>query len=149
MIWVDADACPVKAEIERVATRHAHPVSMVSNGGLRPSTNALVEMVYVPSGLDVADDYIAERAGAGDVVITSDIPLAARCVAAGAHVLRPDGDVLNSGNIGNILATRDLMTNLRSADPFMQGGAKSFSKANRSDFLTALDRVLTALRRRD
>lgn len=149
MIWVDADACPVKAEVERVATRHAHPVSFVSNGGLRPSPNPLVQMVYVPSGLDVADDYIAERAGPGDVVVTNDIPLAARCVASGARVLRPDGEVLNAANIGNVLATRDLMTDLRSADPFLQGGAKAFSKANRSDFLNALERVLQGLRRPD
>lgn len=149
MIWVDADACPVKAEIERVAVRHSHPVRMVSNGGIRPSANPLIEMVYVASGLDVADDYIAERAGAGDVVVTNDIPLAARCVASGARVLRPDGDVLNASNIGNILAMRDLMTDLRSADPFMQGGGKAFSKSNRSDFLAALDRVLGALKRGD
>lgn len=144
MIWIDADACPVKAEAERVATRLSQPISFVSNGGLRPSANPLVSMVYVPEGLDVADRHIAERAGPGDVVVTNDIPLAAKCVAAGARVLRPDGEVLTPANIGNVLATRDLMTDLRSADPFRQGGGRPFSKADRSHFLDALDRLVRA-----
>src|SRR5690606_25545042 len=94
MIWVDADACPVKAEVEVVATRLRAEVRMVSNGGIRPSANPLVQMVYVPEGPDVADIWIAERAGPGDVVVTADIPLAARCVAAGARVLKPNGEAL-------------------------------------------------------
>ncbi|KFE34777.1 YaiI/YqxD family protein [Thioclava atlantica] len=144
MIWVDADACPVKAEAERVATRLGVKLALVSNGGLRPSPNPLVEMVYVDQGPDEADKYIAERAGRGDVVITNDIPLAAKCVEAGARVLRPDGEPLTPANIGNVLATRDLMADLRSADPFRQGGGKPFSKADRARFSDALDRIARA-----
>ena len=147
MIWVDADACPVKAEVERVATRLGHPASFVSNGGLRPSANPLIQMVYVAEGPDVADLHIAERAGRGDVVVTNDIPLAAKCVEAGARVLRPDGEALTPANIGNVLATRDLMADLRSADPFRQGGGRAFSKADRSRFLDALDRTVRAAMR--
>ncbi len=142
MIYVDADACPVKAEVERVATRTATPVKMVSNGGLRPSPNPLIEMIFVPEGPDAADMWIAERGGPGDVVITGDIPLAAKCVAAGAQVLKPNGEALTPANIGNALATRDLMADLRAADPFRQGGGRPFSKSDRSRFLAALDRAL-------
>jgi len=141
-IYVDADACPVKAEVERVATRHGVRVLMVSNGGIRPSPNPLIESVFVEAGPDVADMWIADRAGAGDVVITNDIPLAAKCVEAGAAVLRPDGDALTAANIGNVLATRDLMADLRSADPFRQGGGRAFSKNDRSRFLEALERAV-------
>ncbi|MAQ36272.1 MULTISPECIES: YaiI/YqxD family protein [Thioclava] len=147
MIWVDADACPVKAEAEKVATRLGVKLMLVSNGGLRPSPNPLVEMVYVDQGPDVADMYIAERATVGDVVITNDIPLAAKCVEAGARVLRPDGEALTPANIGNVLATRDLMADLRSADPFRQGGGKPFSKSDRARFSDALDRVARAAAR--
>ncbi len=145
MIYVDADACPVKGEVERVATRRGIAVAMVSNGGIRPSENPLIEMVFVPEGPDAADDWIAERAAAGDIVITADIPLAARCIERGAAVLKPDGEELSARNIGNVLATRDLMTDLRAADPFRQGSGRSFSKADRARFLQALD---TALARR-
>lgn len=143
-LYVDADACPVKAEAERVATRHKVPVKLVSNGGLRPSTNPLVEVVIVPEGPDMADLWIAERAGRGDVVVTNDMPLAARCVAKGALVLRPDGSALTERNVGEALALRDLMTDLRAADPFRQGGAKGFGKADRVRFLDALERSLRA-----
>lgn len=141
-VFVDADACPVKAEAERVATRHGVKMYLVSNGGIRPPANPLVESVFVPEGPDVADMWIADRAGAGDVVITNDIPLAAKCVEAGAQVLRPDGEALTRANIGNVLATRDLMADLRSADPFRQGGGRAFSKADRSRFLDALERAV-------
>ncbi len=142
MIYVDADACPVKPEIEAVATRLGQHVVMVSNGGLRLSRNPLVDMVFVSHGPDEADKWIAERVGSGDVVITNDIPLAAKCVAAGARILRPNGEELTQANIGNVLATRDLMADLRAADPFRQGGGRPFSKADRSRFREALDRVL-------
>ncbi len=142
MIYVDADACPVKAEIERVATRHRVSVTLVANGGLRPSENPLVETVYVPEGPDAADKWIAERAVAGDIVVTTDIPLAARCVEGGALVLKPNGETLTAVNIGNALATRDLMADLRAADPFRQGGGRPFSKADRSRFLQALEDAL-------
>lgn len=143
-LYIDADACPVKAEAERVATRHRLRMYVVSNGGLRPSANPLVETVIVPDGPDVADMWIAERAGPGDVVVTGDIPLAAKCVEAGAQVLKHNGEPLTSANIGNVLATRDLMADLRAADPFRQGGGKSFTKADRARFLDALERMLRA-----
>lgn len=141
-IYIDADACPVKAEAERVATRHKLKMFVVSNGGLRPSANPLVQMVFVADGPDVADMWIADRAGRGDVVVTGDIPLAAKCIESGARVLRHNGVLLTPANIGNILATRDLMSDIRAADPFHQGGGKSFSKADRSRFLSALDAEL-------
>ena len=146
-LFIDADACPVKAEAERVATRHNVPMKVVSNGGLRPSPNPLVEHVIVPEGPDVADIWIADRAGPGDVVITGDIPLAAKCVEAGARVLKHNGESLTVANIGNVLATRDLMADLRAADPFRQGGGKGFTKADRSRFLDALERELRAAKR--
>ena len=142
-LYVDADACPVKPEIERVATRLRVPVVMVCNGGLRPSGNPLIQLQIVPEGPDRADDWIAERAGPGDVVVTADIPLAARCVGAGALVVKPDGHVLDAGNIGGVLATRDLMADLRAADPFLPGRGRGFAPADRSRFLQTLDRVLT------
>ncbi|MGZ2255822.1 YaiI/YqxD family protein [Roseobacter sp. A03A-229] len=141
-LYIDADACPVKAEAERVATRHKVQMYVVSNGGLRPSQNPLVETVIVPDGPDVADMWIAERCGARDVVVTGDIPLAAKCIEAGARVLKHNGEALTQANIGNVLATRDLMADLRAADPFRQGGGKGFTKADRSRFLDALERAL-------
>ena len=146
-LYIDADACPVKAEAERVATRHRLKMYVVSNGGLRPSQNPLVETVIVPEGPDVADMWIADRAGPGDVVVTGDIPLAAKCVEAGAQVLKHNGEPLTQANIGNVLATRDLMADLRAADPFRQGGGKGFTKADRSRFLEALERELRAAAR--
>ena len=143
-LFIDADACPVKAEAERVATRLGVRMLMVSNGGIRPSANPLVESVFVADGPDEADKWIAERAGPRDVVVTGDIPLSAKCVAAGARVIKHNGEVLNAANIGMILAARDLAADLRAADPFRQGGGKMFSKADRSRFLDALDRLLRA-----
>lgn len=147
MIYVDADACPVKDEVERVGTRHGTRIFIVSNGGLRPSQNPLVETVIVPEGPDVADMWIADRATKGDVVITGDIPLASKCVAAGARVLKHNGEALTEANIGNVLATRDLMADLRAADPFRQGGGKPFSKVDRSRFLDALEREMQRIKR--
>ena len=141
-LYIDADACPVKAEAERVASRHQVKMYVVSNGGLRPSQNQLVETIIVPDGPDVADMWIAERAGQGDVVITGDIPLAAKCIESGALVLKHNGEALTAANIGNVLATRDLMADLRAADPFRQGGGKSFTKSDRSRFLNALETTL-------
>ncbi len=142
MIYVDADACPVKSEVETVATRRSVKVAMVSNGGIRPSANPLVESIYVSEGADEADKWIADRAGPGDVVVTGDIPLAAKCVEAGARVLKPNGEVLSERNVREALAMRDLAADLRAADPFRQGGGRAFSKADRSRFLEALDRAL-------
>ncbi|MEE9388120.1 MAG: YaiI/YqxD family protein [Paracoccaceae bacterium] len=147
MIYVDADACPVKPEAEKVATRHKIKVLFVSNGGLRPSQNPYVEMVFVADGPDVADMWIADRARIGDVVVTGDIPLAAKCVEAGARVMKHNGEALTPANIGNVLASRDLMTDLRAADPFRQGGGRPFSKADRSRFLDGLEREIQAANR--
>lgn len=142
VVYVDADACPVKAEAEAVATRHKTRVLFVSNGGLRPSQNPLVEMIYVPDGPDVADMWIAERAGPSDVVVTGDIPLAAKCVEAGAQVLRHSGELFTESNVREQLAMRDLMSDLRAADPFRQGGGRAFSKSDRARFREALDMAL-------
>ena len=140
-ILIDADACPVKAEAERVATRLGLKMLLVSNGGIRPSANPLVESVYVAAGPDEADKWIADASGPGDVVVTGDIPLAAKCVAKGARVLRHNGEELTAANIGMVLATRDLMADLRAADPFRQARGALYSKADRSRFLEALDRL--------
>lgn len=147
-LYIDADACPVKAEAERVATRLRLPMVLVCNGGLRPSPNPLVSLKIVPDGPDEADKWIADHAGPGDVVVTSDLPLADRCLKAGAQVIQHDGEVLTPANIGPRLATRDLMQDIRAADPFHQGSGKGFGKADRTRFLQSLDRVLAAAQRR-
>ena len=150
MIYVDADACPVREEAQRVAIRHGHPLRMVCDGGIRPSAHPLVEVVYVAQGADAADRWIAERAGPGDVVVTADVPLAARCVEAGARVIRHDGTMITPANVGQALAARDLMADLRAADPTQsagrQGSGRGFSKADRSRFADGLDRALRAAR---
>lgn len=146
-LYIDADACPVKAEAERVATRLRVPMVLVCNGGLRPSANPLVSLVVVPEGPDAADMWIAGHCGRGDVVVTSDLPLADRCIKAGALVIQHDGEPLSEANIGPRLASRDLMADLRAADPFLRGGGAMFSRADRSRFLQALDRILHMARR--
>ncbi len=144
-LYIDADACPVKAEAEKVATRHCVTMFVVSNGGLRPSANPLVENIIVDAGPDVADMWIADRCGPSDVVVTGDIPLAAKCVEAGAEVLQHNGDRFTVANIGQRLAMRDLMSDLREANPLgAGGGGKPFSKADRSRFLDSLERALRA-----
>ena len=147
-LYIDADACPVKAEAERVATRHRITMYVVSNGGLRPSANPLVENVIVAEGADEADKWIAERCGPGDEVVTGDIPLAAKCVEAGARVLRHNGEAFTEANIGQQLAMRDLMADLRAANPLgAGGGGRGFTKADRSRFLEALEREIRAAAR--
>jgi len=144
-VYIDADACPVKAEAEKVATRHGVTMYVVSNGGLRPSPNPLVENIIVDAGPDVADMWIADRCGPADVVVTADIPLAAKCVEAGAEVLQHNGDRFTAANIGQRLAMRDLMADLREANPIgAGGGGKPFSKTDRSRFLDSLERALRA-----
>jgi uncharacterized protein YaiI (UPF0178 family) len=144
-LYIDADACPVKEEAERVATRHKIKMYVVSNGGLRPSRNPLVENIIVADGPDVADMWIEERCGRGDVVVTGDIPLAAKCIEAGAQVLRHNGERFTPANIGQQLAMRDLMADLRAANPLGAGGSgKGFTKADRSRFLDALEREIRA-----
>ena len=127
-IYVDADACPVKDEIYRVAIRHGLPVSVVAGNFIRVPQDPLIERIAAGSGMDAADDWIAERAGKGDIVITSDIPLASRCVKAGAEVIAPNGKPFTEQSIGMTLAVRNLMTDLRSSGE-VTGGPKSYSPA--------------------
>src|SRR5712672_2839172 len=145
-IYVDADACPVKDEIYRVAARHALPVSVVANGFIRVPQDPLIERVAAGSAADAADDWIAERAGAGDIVITADIPLASRCVKAGAEVIAPNGKAFTEQSIGMTLAVRNLMTELRSSGE-ITGGPKSFAARDRSTFLSALDQTIRRIQR--
>jgi uncharacterized protein len=142
-LYVDADACPVKDEALRVADRHRIEVLVVSNGGLRPNPHPLVKTVVVDEGPDAADRWIAERIGPGDICITGDIPLAARCLEAGARALRHNGEEFTPAGIGHQLAMRDLMADIRAANPLgLQGGGRPFSRADRSRFLDALERVV-------
>jgi uncharacterized protein YaiI (UPF0178 family) len=145
-IFVDADACPVKQEIQRVAERHGLTVHIVSNGGLRPSPNPMVKNVIVPEGADAADDWIAEHIGAGDVAITADIPLAARCLKKGARVLGPTGKAFTETTIGMALGMRDLHRHLREATGGQTYNAE-FGKQDRSRFLNALENEIQAVKR--
>ena len=145
-IYVDADACPVKQETYRVAERHGVKVVVVSNSPIAVPRAPLIERVVVASGMDKADDYIAERAAAGVIVITADVPLAARCVKAGAVVIAPYGRPFTADSIGMTLATRNLMDQLRSAGE-ITGGPKPFAPKDRSAFLGSLDREIVRLKR--
>ena len=138
-LLIDADACPVKDEAFRVAGRLGLKVHVVSNAWMRLPDDPLIERVVVPQGPDVADDWIAERAGRGCVVVTTDVPLADRCVKAGARVVTPTGRVLDAGSIGMALATRDLLDDLRSAGQ-VTGGPRPFAAKDRQAFLQSLDR---------
>ena len=142
-VYVDADACPVKDETITIAIRHGSRTVMVCNGGIRPHPHPLIDLAIVDDGPDAADMWIAREAGGGDIVVTNDIPLAARVVENGAAVLRPDGSPITEQNVGTLLAMRDLMADLRAADPFRQGKGKPFSKADRSRFSQALDELLS------
>jgi uncharacterized protein YaiI (UPF0178 family) len=146
-IYVDADACPVKDEVYRVADRHKLPVFVVTNSFMRVPQDPLIERVAVAAGPDAADDWIAERADASAVVITADIPLANRCVKAGAVVIAPNGRTFTEDSIGMALAVRDLMTDLRSAGD-VTSGPPPFSPRDRSAFLSALDQAIRRLARR-
>ena len=143
-IYIDADACPVKTEVLRVAERHGLVVQMVGNSWLRMAAgNPLVNSVVVPEEPDAADDWIAEHIGAGDIAITADIPLAARCLQVGAQVLGPTGKPFTEAGIGNALAMRDLMAHLRDTGE-VSGGGPSFTKQDRSRFLSALETAVQA-----
>lgn len=141
-LWVDADACPVRAEALRVGLRHGWRVVMVSNGGIRPSAHPGAEIVVAPEGPDMADRLIADRLAPGDVVVTADLPLAARALDGGAGALTPSGEVLSARNIGPRLAARDLAADLRAADPFRAGRGRVFSRTDRARFLDAAERML-------
>ncbi|NNG02976.1 MAG: YaiI/YqxD family protein [Inquilinus sp.] len=146
-IYVDADACPVKDEIVRVAERHGLVVHMVANQWMRLSDSPLVRRVVVDDGFDAADDWIASRAGAADIAITADIPLAARCLEKGAAVLGPTGRPFDRAGIGMAMAMRDLNAHLRDTGE-IRGGGPAFGKQDRSRFLQALENTVQAIRRR-
>lgn len=145
-IFIDSDACPVKDEVYRVAGRYGLHTYVVSNRMIAVPHSPLIERVVVDAGPDVADDWIAERTVERDIVITSDIPLAARCIEKGAVVLEPKGRRLDADAIGMALATRNLMTDLRSAGVITPHGS-AFGKADRSRFLSALDTLVVKLQK--
>jgi len=145
-IYVDADACPVKDEVLRVSGRHGLDVYIVSNGGLRPSADRRVHTVIVGNESDAADDWIADRINAGDIAVTNDIPLAARCIEKGARVLAPTGKPFTEESIGMAVAMRDLMSQLRDSGE-ITGGPAGFTKQDRSRFLQALEKEIQAVRR--
>ena len=144
-ILVDADACPVKQEVYRVAKRYGLKVMLVANSPINIPQEDGISLVVVNGQLDAADDWIVDHATRNDIVITGDIPLAARCLKIGARVLEPKGYVFTETNIGNALATRDLMTHLRDIG-IDTGGPTSFKKRDRSLFLQSLDKVIRAIR---
>jgi uncharacterized protein len=146
-IFVDADACPVKEEAYRVARRYGLKVWVVSNGWMNVPREPLIEQVVVDAGPDAADDWIAERAAAGDVVVTNDIPLANRCLKAGAAAIRPNGQPFTVDSIASALAGRMIGEHLRSMGE-ITGGPKPFAAADRSRFLQALDEAVVRARRR-
>ncbi|MCW1402694.1 YaiI/YqxD family protein [Novosphingobium sp. MW5] len=145
-ILVDADACPVKEEIYKVAFRHAVPVTIVSNSPIRVPQHELISRVVVSDGFDAADDWIAERAAPGMVCITADILLADRCLKAGAAVIGPNGKPFSTSSIGSAIATRAIMADLRAGGDAI-GGPPPFAKTDRSRFLSALDEALVKLKR--
>lgn len=146
LVYVDADACPVKAEIYKVAERHRLEVFVVANAPIAVPREPWIHRVVVGEGLNVADDWIAERVSRGDIVITADIPLADRAVKAGADVIAPNGKPFSPDSIGMALATRNLMEDLRSAGA-ITGGPRPFSPRDRSTFLSALDLAIVRLKR--
>lgn len=146
-IFVDADACPVKAEVYRVAERYGIKVFIVANALMQVPRGGLVELVVVAAGPDVADDWIAERAGASDIVVTADVPLASRAFRNGASVLSPNGKVFDDDSIGMAVATRNLMADLRSAGATTRG-PPPLSRQDLSRFLSALDLAVVRLKRK-
>jgi len=145
-IFVDADACPVKDEIYRVSGRYGLHVFIVANSVMMVPSSPMIERIVVEAGADVADDWIAEKAGPGDIVVTADIPLAARCVPKGAEVISPKGKVFDADSIGMTLAVRDLMDDLRSTGT-VNTYNPAFSRNDRSLFLSALDNAVVRVRR--
>lgn len=145
-VYVDADACPVKDEVYKVAARHGLKVFVVANAFIHVPRDPMIERVVVASGPDAADDWIAERSGVGSIVITSDIPLAARAIRTGANVIAPTGKAFTESSIGMALATRNLMQDLRESGA-VTGGPKPFASRDRSAFLSALDLAVVRLKR--
>jgi uncharacterized protein YaiI (UPF0178 family) len=146
-VYVDGDACPVKDEVYRVAARHDLKVYVVSDGPLRAAAPGRVEFVRVKQGWNAADDWIAERAGVGDIAVTSDIPLADRCLKNGARVVAPNGREFTEDSIGEALAKRELMDHLRQMGA-VTGGPAPFVPADRSRFLARMEEAIQAIRRR-
>ena len=146
-ILVDADACPVKEEVYKVALRHSAKVMVVANMALRVPVHPLISRVVVSDGFDAADDWIAERAGAVTVVVTGDILLAERCLKAGATVIAHNGKLFTAASIGSAIATRAIMADLRAGADGILGGPAPFAKADRSRLLSALDEALVRLAR--
>ena len=146
-VYVDADGCPVKEEVLRVATRYGLTTTFVANSGLFLPESETVRLVVVGDAADAADDWIAEHVDAGDVVVTADIPLAARCIKKNAHVLDPRGRELTNDDIGAALASRDLMERLR-GEGMVTGGPRPFEKKDRSLFLQRMDAIVQRARRR-
>ena len=145
-IYVDADACPVKSEVYRVADRYCLEVTLVANSRMRIPKEARVALKVVGDGLDVADDWIADQAEPGDIVVTADIPLASRCIKKGARVIAPTGKPFTEDNIGSAVAGRDLMAGLRSAGE-ITAGPPPLQKRDRSRFLQQLENAIQAIRR--
>lgn len=145
-IWIDADACPrvIKEIVFRASERLELPVILVANQGLAKHHSRLITSVVVPEGLDAADDYIAEQSAASDLVITADIPLAARIVAKGGVGLDPRGELYTEENVGERLSIRDMMQELRGAG-MIQGGPGAFSNTDRQRFASSLDSTLTRM----
>ena len=145
-VYVDADACPVKAEVYKVAERHDLPVFIVANSFMNVPRDPAVKLVVVAAGMDAADNWIAERAGPRDIVVTSDVPLASRCVKAGASVIAPNGRAFTDASIGMALATRNLLEQIRDSGE-ITGGPKPFAPRDRSNFLSALNQAIVRLKR--
>ncbi len=145
-IYIDADACPVRDETIRVAARHGLKTYMVSDGGIRPSQNSLVELVIVSRGADAADNWIAGHIQKSDICVTNDIPLAARCLDRGALAIKPNGELFTDNGIGMALANRELMQGLRESGE-ITGGPRPFSKSDRSEFLNRLETTVRAAMR--
>ncbi len=145
-IYVDADACPVKDETIRVAARHGLQTYLVSDGGIRPRHDPMVELVIVAQGADAADDWIASHVQKADICVTNDIPLAARCLERGALALKPNGDAFTENGIGMALANRELMQSLRDQGE-ITGGPRPFNKSDRSEFLNRLETTIQAAKR--
>ncbi len=141
-IYLDADSCPVREEVEKVITRHSLNLIVVSNGGIRPSKNLLIKNIIVPKQPDAADIWILSHITCDDVVITADLPLAKECLKQNAHVLKHNGDIYTRDNIDNLIATRNLMADMRSENPMFQNKNKPFSTKDRSRFLDSLEREI-------
>tara|TARA_B100002051_G_C16410982_1_gene474639 strand:- start:3 stop:452 length:450 start_codon:yes stop_codon:yes gene_type:complete len=140
-IYVDADACPVKNEVEQIATRHNIETFLVCNGGIRPSKNPLIKLVIVNQAVDAADDWIKDHILKTDICVTSDIPLAGHCIKEGAFVIKPNGDSFNSNNIGMALAIRRIMEEKRQTGEITKG-LSAFTKADRSKFLDQMELII-------